>query len=340
MNNKNKQKAFTLVELIVVITILAILWTIAFLSLQSYSKSARNSTRISNLSKIKSTLELFYINAWKYPLTTWWFNVFYSWSLTWSQWVFWNDTFNNVDKLDKIPVDPLTWKEYTYSTSNTKQEYQLSWIFEWWLTSYWLWITDEVLAWDIVSFAIVTGNYNWVLFKTLTWAHCEILSVPSIVSSMSETTTDLIDIINNKWLVYNWYNNLPSNYINSKYKNDWWFNFDTSSIVAYSDNENCDPLFSTTDNTARKTMLEWLKNSYSWTIIELDENIANIINLDINDNNQVATIWNSIINNSLWWNLEINNASLDSSSWSTVQDLIQILFVNADNESYTCDLCD
>jgi len=42
--NYNK-KGFTLVELIVVITILAVLGTIAFLSLQGYSKKSRNSVR-------------------------------------------------------------------------------------------------------------------------------------------------------------------------------------------------------------------------------------------------------------------------------------------------------
>ena len=47
----NKQKkAFTLVELIVVITILAILWTIAFISLQWYSRDSRDSVRISDMS--------------------------------------------------------------------------------------------------------------------------------------------------------------------------------------------------------------------------------------------------------------------------------------------------
>ncbi len=56
-------KAFTLVELIVVITILAILWTIAFIAMESYSKSSRNSVRISDMSKIKSSLEFFYIDA-------------------------------------------------------------------------------------------------------------------------------------------------------------------------------------------------------------------------------------------------------------------------------------
>jgi len=40
-----KKKAFTLVELIVVITILTILGTIAFISLQGYSRDARDSTR-------------------------------------------------------------------------------------------------------------------------------------------------------------------------------------------------------------------------------------------------------------------------------------------------------
>jgi len=76
----NKQKyAFTLVELIVVITILAILWTIAFISLQWYSKQARDSTRISDLSSMKTSLELFNLEAWKFPVTTDWFIVTYSW---------------------------------------------------------------------------------------------------------------------------------------------------------------------------------------------------------------------------------------------------------------------
>jgi type II secretory pathway pseudopilin PulG len=48
-----------LVELIVVITILAILGTIAFISLQGYSKTARDSARISDMSRIKTSLELF-----------------------------------------------------------------------------------------------------------------------------------------------------------------------------------------------------------------------------------------------------------------------------------------
>ena len=52
-------KGFTLVELIVVITILAILWTISFISLQWYSMRSRDSVRISDIKNIITNLELF-----------------------------------------------------------------------------------------------------------------------------------------------------------------------------------------------------------------------------------------------------------------------------------------
>ena len=54
---RNTKKAFTLVELIVVITILAILGTIAFISLQGYSGEAKNSKVTSDLRNIASALE-------------------------------------------------------------------------------------------------------------------------------------------------------------------------------------------------------------------------------------------------------------------------------------------
>ena len=53
---KSTQKAFTLVELIVVITILAILGTIAFISLQGYSADARNTKRVNDLGELTTSI--------------------------------------------------------------------------------------------------------------------------------------------------------------------------------------------------------------------------------------------------------------------------------------------
>ncbi len=54
---RNTKRAFTLVELIVVITILAILGTIAFISLQGYSQEARNSKVTSDLRNLVTAIE-------------------------------------------------------------------------------------------------------------------------------------------------------------------------------------------------------------------------------------------------------------------------------------------
>ncbi|HBA45092.1 TPA: hypothetical protein DCZ31_03890 [Patescibacteria group bacterium] len=52
IREEQKTSAFTLVELLVVISILAILATIAFLSFNSYSSKARDGVRITTLKSI------------------------------------------------------------------------------------------------------------------------------------------------------------------------------------------------------------------------------------------------------------------------------------------------
>jgi prepilin-type N-terminal cleavage/methylation domain-containing protein len=62
-----QKQGFTLVELIVVITILAVLGTIAFVSFQGYAVQARDSTRISDLTVMKKALELYKVQQDSYP---------------------------------------------------------------------------------------------------------------------------------------------------------------------------------------------------------------------------------------------------------------------------------
>lgn len=54
-----KKRGFTLVELILVITILVILWTIAIISFKWYSASARDSVKITNLQNLSLALSLY-----------------------------------------------------------------------------------------------------------------------------------------------------------------------------------------------------------------------------------------------------------------------------------------
>ena len=177
-----KKQAFTLVELIVVITILAILWTIAFLSFQWYSLEARNSARASDIRNIEKALTLNKLKTWQFILPTTWVEITYSGSEVWTQWSFWEDTRIKLwDRwnMSKVPVDPLTQNEYTYSVLNTRTEMSIAAVMEW---EYWLnneynktILNQTYAAWQIWTTYIV-WNYNWRIAKTSSWNTTYILA--------------------------------------------------------------------------------------------------------------------------------------------------------------------
>ena len=84
-----RKKAFTLVELIVTITILIVLWTIWFFSIQWYTVYSRDVVRITDLNNIRSTLEISQIETWKYVLPDNSVAIQYQWTTVWNQWTFW-----------------------------------------------------------------------------------------------------------------------------------------------------------------------------------------------------------------------------------------------------------
>lgn len=300
--HKTKNKAFTLVELIVVITILAILGTIAFISLQWYSTDARDSTRISDLSSMKTSLEVFHLDAWKYPVPTNWVDITYSWWVVWTQWSFWESVFSNVNKLDKIPTDPLTNKEYTYSITSNKNEFELAWLVEWDNISN-NFLQNKANAWTTEAKAIVTGTYNWMMSKSLTWSNCDALATPTIIANDISINTDLVQLINSWSLVYTWYKNLPATFKDSKFKYDWWFDFSPNKILVYTDTGSCANLTNKTDATARISMLKWLQDAYSGTILQNEWDIQRIISMTINESSPSSELISyaaSFVNNNLW----------------------------------------
>jgi len=324
-----KQQAFTLVELVVVITILAILWTIALMSLQWYSISARDSTRIIDISSIKTSLELFQLDAWKYPLPTDGVNITYSWWVVWKQWTFWKTVFSNVDRLDKKPTDPLTGKEYTYSSTYNRNDYEIWWIIEWDEISLYNWIL-ETNAWEITATALVTWNYNGQMSKILSWTNCNVLSIPTIITNDTDISTDLEEIVTNKRLVYSWYKNLPSSFKWSKFKYNWWFDYTPVKLIAYSDTSSCENLKSKSSYIERLQLLKWLQDSYSGTILKEHWKIKNILSLDINlssPNQELINYAGNYVNNTLWWKIIINNTITTNNcikttqSWYTIPQL-------------------
>ncbi len=67
MIRKSSKKGFSLVELLVVITIIAILSVVAYTAIGGQTIKARNAKRLQDLSSIQSALQVYYAENNKYP---------------------------------------------------------------------------------------------------------------------------------------------------------------------------------------------------------------------------------------------------------------------------------
>ncbi len=123
-----KKSAFTLVELIVVITILAILSTIAFLSFQWYTSSARDSVRATDMNNLKKWLEISFTKIWRYIDPDWGIKVLNDGVQIGIQGKFWD---NNLWVIGMSNVkDPLSQLPYTYYTSSNGRGYSILGLYE------------------------------------------------------------------------------------------------------------------------------------------------------------------------------------------------------------------
>jgi len=318
IRRKKLQLAFTFIELIVLIIVLAILWTIAFISLQWYSAQSRDSVRISDMTSMKTWLELFNLETWKYPLPTQWTDITYSWAVVWIQWYFWETVFVNVNKLNKIPTDPTTDKMYVYSTTSTRWEFQLAQAMEWNEISVnsEKWIIDNVLTTEKTARLKISWTFNGKVIKVSSWSLNCLLALPSIVAS---TWTTLENILSNNLLAYNWYKNLPFQYT-------WVYNTKWESalkLVNYTEiKAYCWTDFNVlyeqtlTWSLARKTMVENLQKAYTWTSIDNMWPIQSILLTDINNNDATEILSTNIVSNNLWRKIVANFTSNWWATWT------------------------
>ncbi|EKD29420.1 MAG: hypothetical protein ACD_78C00419G0001 [uncultured bacterium (gcode 4)] len=112
---------FTLVELIVVITILIILGTISLISFQDFFKSTRDATRISVIKSFHQWLQIYNIKSSKYPDPDNYTNIEQV-----SKQGYIGENIIRIVKISGNITDPLDGTYYTYSTNKDNTKIQLS----------------------------------------------------------------------------------------------------------------------------------------------------------------------------------------------------------------------
>ena len=131
-NNRSEarnRRAFTLVELIIAVTILAILATIAFLNLSGYTGDTRDSVRYTDLRNIQKTMDLNLAEWRDLPIPD---NVKSGtveiseipWE-KWQEWLFWEESIKSFSELNSVPLDPSKKTKYRYLVSEDRKFYYL-----------------------------------------------------------------------------------------------------------------------------------------------------------------------------------------------------------------------
>ncbi len=158
--------AFTLVELVITITIVAILSTLSIVAYSSYSSSTRDEKRKLDIATIEKALHEYKKDKGKYPLPWNSFNITYSWSIVALQWELNLDV--RLTTLKSIPVDPLSWKYYSYSTTRNAKQFQLASTLE---SS---WKNKTFLSWDYKSVAKTILPNIILAISAAEWTNIEI----------------------------------------------------------------------------------------------------------------------------------------------------------------------
>ncbi len=166
MHKNLKNNWFTLVELIVVVTILAILATIWFVSYSSYLIWVRDTNRLTQLKNISDSLSL-YATTWNsLPIpeaqveikTEVWGTEY----LIWYQWYAWSSTLESIE-YEKWGKDPKDDSYFTYTLTKDRKFFQVMWWLEEWadLTAS---ITPQTRA-QLYADRVPTASWNnlWVI---------------------------------------------------------------------------------------------------------------------------------------------------------------------------------
>lgn len=335
-------KAFTLVELIVVITILLILSTVVFFSVTWFLKQARDTSRFENLSRIDFWIELFVTEKWYYPKPDNPTDIVFSGWLLWTQWTFWDRLLTNIWKLSAKPVDLVSLNDFTYSLANDWKQYELWAVLESDEIMFNDYLLDAYASSKIPVRSMVVWNFNGLALNVHTWWLLYILSIPTILSYDIEET-DIVKLIEKKTLAYKWYWNIAASYSWTIFQIDWWFDFDPNIIVLYSG----------TYEELINNESEWIetlynvKEAYSWTILDPNPTLDSILGIEIDPlhpSKIVRELAYDLIHEALnialpieltsganWLTYDLTNSLIDCDTRSITQDSVSNMWFATKN---------
>lgn len=245
---KKKSLWFTIVELVIVITILVILSAISFIEYTNTLLDARNSTRISDMWNLKISLKNHKLKNGLYPIPWNSFDITNSWTII-KQWLLNQDVYSM--EIDKKPTDPLIKGQYYfYSTTFNKLFFQIAMSIE---------IDDDTnengliayVDWDyqtlndnFVPSLIFATNNSWPL-NTLSWASIVdkwTLNLPyDKLWELVNFSTNLNEVLAEPWiniLKFYWYSSCEEIYENEVSMWSWSYNILDSNWDVVS--TNCD----------------------------------------------------------------------------------------------------
>lgn len=127
---KQKYLGFTLTELIVTVSIIATLATISSISVMGVFGSARDSVRVTDITNLSNSLDLYYTLNSSYPKPSNPTSVSYSGAVAWSQGTVGDSVLTSLERNGMVqistkPLDPLLKSEYAYSLTSESREYSL-----------------------------------------------------------------------------------------------------------------------------------------------------------------------------------------------------------------------
>lgn len=214
---KNKKSWFSLIELLVVITVLIILGAIAYFSFHKYTTHTRDSVRITDIKTLKTSLELYHIQTWRFPKPDKSKNITFNFStVVWEQWTVGQELISRLSRINKIPLDPKYGNEYTYSLTENWLEYQIWTIIE--LDSL---VANQSFITNTYAntapktapntSAYIDWNYNEIalLFK-MNWLYV-MYAIPSIMLPDLNSNLELSEMLSSS-VVIRWKKCLPHSY--------------------------------------------------------------------------------------------------------------------------------